>query len=116
MAITNAMIILQESVRLMEAGIIRGSGEYAIIDGGDGPRRIELPEALHTFERWKALGYSVKKGEHARAAFDIWKYVSRKSKPQDGDEADAGPAGGHCIMKKAFFFTRDQVEALPVRA
>lgn len=53
---TNAQIILNESIRLMNDGILKGSGQYAEIETDNGKMTIELPEPIHTFQGWKDLG------------------------------------------------------------
>jgi hypothetical protein len=64
------MIILNESIRLMNEGLLNGSGQYGkMIDGDGNETTIELPEEIHTFNGWKQRGYQVKKGEHAKAQF-----------------------------------------------
>lgn len=99
---TNAMIILENSLRLMDEGILKGSGEmmtYKVItDNGEEEREVEMPEPIHTF--------SVKKGEHAIASFVIWKYSDRKVGEVDGEEVE----DGRMFLKKAHFFTAAQVE------
>lgn len=67
-----------------------------------------ITSELHTFEGWKSRGFMVKKGEHAAASFSIWKHVKKRSKDsEDGEQ-------GFCMMKKAHFFTAEQVQ--PLRA
>ncbi len=112
---TNAEIILDQRLNLMKEGILKGTGRfftYKVINGETGveeERTLEEPEAIHTFSAWKELGYCVKKGEHAKASFTIWKYVDSKKSDDETDEEK----GGRCFMKKAHFFTADQVEKLP---
>ena len=72
-------------------------------------KEVELPEDIHTFAGWKALGYSVKKGEKAVSKFPIWKYVKAKASEAEDANAD-GEASGHCIMKVAAFFSASQVQ------
>ena len=108
---TNAMIIMNESIRLMEEGIIKGSGEFATIDNGDGTKKtVELPEAIHTFNGWKQLGYSVKKGEHSKIKFAIWKHTTKKVE-NDGKEEERS----RMFQKVSAFFTFDQVEPITVK-
>jgi len=120
---TNREIIFMESMRLMEAGVLHGSGVYAVITDAEGAeRRVELPEAIHTFAAWKRAGYCVKRGEHAVACFPVWKYTERRrtqaegaENAENGDEApdaDGSQAGGRMYMRKAFFFTAAQVEKI----
>lgn len=106
---TNAMIILNESVKLMEEGIISGSGRFVTIVNAEGNEvQLEQPEAIHTYATWKSLGYQVKKGEKSVAKFPIWKYVSKMIK----NEEDADEEAGHCILKMSAFFKASQVEKL----
>ncbi len=107
---TNNMLVFMERVRLMNEGIIGGTGRTFITDDG---QEIEEPEEIHTFQAWKAKGFSVKKGEKAVASFPVWKYITGKKK---GEEAEAESteneetSGGYCRMKLSHFFTRNQVE------
>lgn len=108
---TNAQIIMNESIRLMDEGIIKGTGrmfEAVIVDadGNESKQMVEEPEAIHTYAIWKQLGYQVKKGQKAKASFTIWKYVEGKKK-EDEEEAES-----KMFMKKASFFTIDQVEKI----
>ena len=109
---TNSMIILLESIRLMEEGKLQGSGQYGHYTDHEGNEvEIEYPEAIHTFAAWKQLGFSVKKGEHAIAAFTIWKYAERRREAEE-ENADEEQAEGRMFMKKAFFFKASQVERI----
>ena len=92
MAITNAQMIAEQTFELIRAG------------------RISPDEEIHTFQRWKELGFSVRKGEHAVAKFPIWKMATKKD--DDGEEK----ATGHCFGKMSFFFSTAQVDPIPARA
>lgn len=89
MAITNSQIIMQEMV-------MRG-----------------ITEEIHTFQKWRQLGFSVKKGEKSDIKFPIWKYGGKKQKNDDGEDVVANP---HCFMKESAFFKRSQVEPLKAGA
>ncbi len=109
---TNAQIIMNESINLMEAGIIKGTGrmfEMITIDaeGKEEKKLVEEPEAIHTYVGWKELGFQVKKGQKAKASFVIWKYLKSKKKEENEEEAE-----GKMFMTKAYFFTIDQTEKL----
>ena len=73
-----------------------------------------IKEEIHTFERWKALGYSVKKGAKSEIKFAIWKYTDGKKKDKETGEETEGKA--HCFMKMSAFFTESQVEPLKEKA
>lgn len=104
---TNAMIILGESVRLMEEGILEGTGQFVEIKNEDGSvTKLELPEEIHTFAAWKSMGYKVKKGEHAIASFPIWKYTNKTVENENGEEEKKG----NMFLKVSAFFRRSQVE------
>lgn len=72
-----------------------------------------INEDAHTFAHWRALGYSVRKGEHAAFSCMIWKAAARK---RDGEEIITVDDEGKPVMfkKRAHFFTRSQVEALAI--
>lgn len=121
---TNAQIILNESIRLMNDGILKGSGQYAEIETADGTMTIELPEAIHTFNGWKELGYSVKKGAKSSIKFPIWKHTVKFLNTDTGNEtldkmnAQINEQGGqtNMFMKMSAWFTADQVEPIKAKA
>ena len=126
----NAQIIFNESLELMKNGIIGTTGRKITVeyekDGEQIKETIDEPETINTFAEWKRLGLMVQKGQKAKASFMIWMYADKKtklskedaekinavminadgSKAQEGDEISAN---GHYYMKKASFFTADQV-------
>lgn len=111
---TNAMIILNESVRLMEEGVIKGTGEFITVENSDGTtRELEMPEKIHTFQKWKQLGYSVKKGEKAIAKFPIWKHTTKEKPAEEltGNPIEDAPTT-NMFMKMSAFFTFAQVEKI----
>lgn len=114
---TNAQIIFNQSIALMEAGTIKGTGRTFTYEDENGEKHtLEEPEAIHTFARWKEYGRQVKKGEHAKAAFTIWKAGKAKGEA-DPNEASAEESKKlKMFMKKAFFFTFDQTEPIKVAA
>lgn len=66
-----------------------------------------IEEELHTFARWKALGFSVKKGEHSKHRISIWKgWETTKEDPETGEEKTRSGVK----MKEACFFLASQVE------
>lgn len=122
---TNATIIMNESIRLMEEGILHGCGQFVEVEKEDGAKEmLELPEEIHTFNGWKALGYSVKKGEKSRIKFPIWKYATKKANTNTGNteldkiNAQINEQGGESrmFMKLSAFFTFDQVEPIMAKA
>lgn len=62
-------------------------------------------EEIHTYAKWKELGYQVQKGEKAIAQFTIWKHTSKKNEEAEEDE-------GRMFMKKASFFKQSQVKKI----
>ena len=62
---------------------------------------ITADEEIHTFAMWKAMGYSIKKGEKAIAKFPIWKFTSKET--EDGNTDDK------MFMKMSCFFSTRQV-------
>ena len=105
MAITNVQIIFNESLKLVQQGILKSTGKTIVLEMQDGSKKeLPEPEPIHTYNGWKELGYQVKKGEHAKAQFPIWKYKGQKNE-ETGEEEN-----GKCYQRKAFWFTFDQVE------
>ena len=121
---TNEQIIMNESISLMEQGILKGSGQFAEIETEDGTKTIELPEAIHTFNGWKELGYSVKKGEKSTIKFPIWKHTVKMLNTNTGNaELDKmnqqiNDQGGqtNMFMKMSAWFTAAQVEPIKAKA
>lgn len=60
--------------------------------------------AFHTYEHWKALGFQVKKGEHADLKLAIWKQGKAKT------AEDGSTVAGRMFLKTAAFFGAEQVE------
>lgn len=70
---------------------------------------ISESEEIHTFAKWKSLGYSVKRGEKAITKLSIWKHTVKTDK-ESGEESAA------MFMKTAAFFSTSQVEKIqPVK-
>lgn len=69
---------------------------------------ISMP--IHTFAKWKSMGYSVKKGEKAQHRITIWKSCTKSKVNADGEEVTTT----HMILKESCFFTALQVE--PIKA
>lgn len=113
----NEQIIFNESMRLMNEGILKGTGRKFLVELEDGTKQeVEEPEPIHTFAAWKSIGRQVKKGQHAKAQIYIWKQgkpYTVKAKNQDGEEVEK-EVQGKMFMKLAFFFTLDQTE--PIKA
>jgi hypothetical protein len=111
---TNAQIILQNSVFLMEQGVLKPTDEKILFADEEGNvREVNRPEEIHTFNEWKKLGCMVEKGQHAVAKFPIWKKAKgKRNQEEEPDEKQEDPAktGGRFFMKMAFFFTADQVK------
>lgn len=108
---TNAAIIFNESIRLMELGILKGTGEFVSVEYDDGTtKQIEVPEEIHTFNGWKERCFSVKKGERSQIKFPIWKHTVKKKAEQEktGNPLEDAEIA-RMFMKVAAFFTVDQV-------
>lgn len=80
---TNAAIILENSLQLMEEGKLAGSGVWVTMVTDDGEKKVELPEEIHTFNGWKERGFRVKKGEKSEIKFAIWKHTVKEKKPEE---------------------------------
>ena len=77
MAITNAQIIFEASQELLKQGKIKPTGRTFKAETENGEIEFQEAEPIHTFNFWKEHGFIVRKGEHAVAAFNIWKYTSK---------------------------------------
>lgn len=110
---TNAMIILDESVRLMEKGLLKGTGQFFEYERNGEIVKLELPEEIHTFNGWKERGYSVKKGEKSTIRFPIWKYTSKEKDDSEktGNALEDAPIT-NMFLKMSAFFTIEQVELI----
>lgn len=70
-----------------------------------------ITEDAHTFAHWKQPGYCVRKGGHAKFSAVIWKCAkSKRAKAIEDETGEKQPAS--MFMKKAYFFTASQVDAL----
>lgn len=115
---TNAEIIMDARVFLMEQGLIKGiPGTSLTIMDEQGEREIQMPEEIRTFDEWKRMGYMVQKGQHAVARFQIWMPRKNKKAAQAEADVDKEEAAEDAEMrvkgfykKVAFFFTVDQVK------
>lgn len=104
---TNTAIIMENSIKLMNDGIIGTTGRVFLVTDSDGnEKELKEPEAIHTYNGWKERGYIVKRGQHAIAKFPIWKYTSQKK----GDDTEEGEDNGKCFLKMSHFFKESQVE------
>lgn len=114
---TNAMIILGESIRLMKEGILEGTGEILTFKYYDGhTEQVEVPEPIHTYQVWKALGYQVRKGEKAIAKFMIWKYTEKKAKEGNTEAEEGDTVKNNMFMKMSAFFKASQCDRMEVKA
>lgn len=106
---TNAQIIFNEAVELMKNGKIGTTGrQFEVEDENGNKMMLDEPEAIHTFQTWKKLGYCVKKGEKAVAQFHIWKCVSKETENSEGITEEQK----RMFMKKTSFFSASQVQAM----
>lgn len=132
---TNKQIILNEAAKLDPATrhaiatahhtpeeIAAMAATMKIIDkdGNEQPATIAdieivlAADELHTFDYWKKIGMSVKKGEKALTECPLWKYTTKPSKAQreaaeaEGKEAAPDP---HYYPTKSHLFSCLQVES-----
>ena len=113
---TNNEIIFWASVELMNQGKIGTTGKVIIYKDGEGnEQQMQEPEAIHTFQAWKQLGYSVKKGQKSVAAIQIWKCSEKKAEltaksAETGEDVTVSANEKKMFRKTAFFFSASQVE------
>lgn len=113
---TNAQIIFDNQMILLNAGKISHTGRTIKVMVNDEERNIPEPEPIHTFSVWKAMGFIVKKGEKAVARFPIWKYTAWKKGNETAEEAPPDDGTGHCFLKESCFFSLSQVERITEEA
>lgn len=113
----NAQIILNESIQLLNEGIIKSTGRFITIENADGTKEtLPEPEPIHTFNGWKTYGRQIKKGSHAVAAFPIWKYTEKKTETAEASDAETEPETiTNMFLKTSFFFTYEQTEPVKVK-
>lgn len=106
---TNATIIFNHSMSLMEEGKIGNTGKKITLQMADGSK-VETfePEPIHTYQTWKALGYQVQKGQKAIAQFTIW-VPSKKKQAVDEDPTERKT---QMYMKLSSFFSASQVQKI----
>lgn len=102
---TNSEIIERTSNALMEAGILKPIKQIEV-QTENGTKLMDIPEPIHTFQGWRELGYTVRKGEHAVAKFPIWKHTVKKAK-QEGEHDIS-----KMFMQTAAWFTAAQVDKM----
>lgn len=119
---TNAQIIFNESIRLMEDGIIGSTGLKieVVMDNGETVSMME-PEPIHTYAAWKSLGFQVKRGEKAIAKITIWKAGKSRQQEETAEAAaengvEISPERVRMFMKTAHFFKPSQVERVATTA
>ena len=73
---------------------------------------ISAEEEIHTFAKWKSLGYAVKCGEKCVVKLTIWKHTTKQITLENGENVE----DAKMFMKTAAFFSTSQVEKIqPVK-
>ena len=107
---TNAEIISNAQFALMDAGKIGSTGRtLEVRDEAGNIFTMPEPEPIHTFNYWKEIGYSVRKGEKAVTKLCIWKYTSKRKTDEDGNEQEPE---SRMFMKTSAFFALSQVQPI----
>ena len=111
----NEQIIFNTALKLMNENKIGTTGRtITFVNEKNEKITVPEPEPIHTFATWKAIGFSVKKGQHAIAKINIWKYCQRTGSMEvttdDGNTETVETDNSKMIMKEAFFFSLSQVE------
>lgn len=108
---TNEQIISNAAFELLKAGKIKSTGRtLRAVDHAGNERIIAEPEAIHTYQVWKDLGYQVQRGEKAVAKITIWKHTTRTIKAEDGTETTKE----HMFPKCSAFFAAHQVQPITI--
>lgn len=110
---TNQDIILRQRLCLMDKGVIGTTGKKITLEDEAGEEREVLePAVIHTYAGWKALGYRVKRGEHACASFPIWRH-RKAGKKKDKITGEISDTSETMFLTNANFFSERQVEKIP---
>ena len=78
-----------------------------------------ITEDVHTYAKWKSLGYQVKKGEKALFQTMLWKKKTKKSKKDDTENIEneddkEKKNNNYFFLAKSSMFGRSQVELITV--
>ena len=107
---TNEMILMVETQKLAEAGILKYTGKtFKALNMAGEEVTVKEIEPIHTCKVWNKLGFMIKKGQTSEIKFPIWHYTEAKKKDESEEEAQAN---GHCYMKTASWFRFDQVRPM----
>lgn len=86
---TNKMIVFMERCKLMEDGIIGGTGRFVEIETDEGTKTLEEPEEIFTVKEWNKRGFLIKAGETHIAEFCIWKHENKGGKANAENSEDS---------------------------
>ena len=125
---TNKMIVFMERCKLMEDGIIGGTGRFVEIETDEGTKTLEEPEEIFTVKEWNKRGFLIKAGETHIAEFCIWKHENKGGKAnaensEDSEESEEvkpksngrkrSRRNNGFYFGKACFFKASQVTPIP---
>lgn len=112
---TNAMIMMMETQRLAEEGVLKYTGKTLKAVNVLGEEvEIKEVEPIYTFAIWNKMGYKIKKGEHPKCKFRIWfRDNGKRKKKVDDEEKEGEERKPGFYMALASWYTADQVERKP---
>lgn len=96
---TNEQIIFNAKQDLAKQGILAYTGREIIVKVADEDVIIKEVEEIHTYQKWKEMGFQVQKGEKSQVRIKIWKHVKNKKTDEE-----------KMFLKDACFFTSKQVK------
>jgi hypothetical protein len=73
-----------------------------------------ITEEVHTYARWKQLGYKVKPGEKALFGTRLWKIVNRSASVY-AEKEETAEVTHNMYMCKAYLFGKSQVEKVEAK-
>lgn len=109
---TNEQIIFEARLDALKNGLIGTTGRMITVEIGGEKKSIPEPEDMHTFVGWKALGFSVKRGETSKATVYLWKMKKLSKAEKEALEAlgtDPEDDDDHFIKVKSYLFSTSQV-------
>lgn len=73
-----------------------------------------ITEEVHTFARWKQMGYKVKKGQKALFHTSLWKKSNTKNRQilNDSDDKTSEQSSTGMYLCKSYLFGKSQVEEI----
>ena len=107
-SLKNTIILLQNITKHYKTRRTQEMTNEEIIQNAKKSLGMGEFEPLHTFQKWKEMGFKVKKGEHAVTCTKLWKPKAKKFTDENGEEK----VENNFFLTKAYLFKLNQVERI----